>query len=155
MSHEYWRKTLTHRDQMSTLLGRNVGLVTALFLAGNRVPLIVMCTVLGVWIAGNVGARFLPFHEARAIFFGVFRIAFFVLPLVGVAACFVAGCWLRLISRGTLVLAAAIVAAMFAAARLAGFTSEPAPCLLALWACCLTPAALAAAPLAVWWNRHR
>ncbi len=30
MSHEYWRKTLAHRDQMSTLLGRNVGLVTAL-----------------------------------------------------------------------------------------------------------------------------
>ncbi len=28
--HEYWRKTLAHRDQMSTLLGRNVSLVTAL-----------------------------------------------------------------------------------------------------------------------------
>ncbi len=30
MSHEYWRKTLAHRDQMSVLLGRNVSLVTAL-----------------------------------------------------------------------------------------------------------------------------
>ena len=30
LSHEYWRKTLAHRDQMSTLLGRNVNLVTAL-----------------------------------------------------------------------------------------------------------------------------
>ena len=30
MSHEYWRKTLAHRDQMSVLLGRDVSLVTAL-----------------------------------------------------------------------------------------------------------------------------
>ena len=30
ISHEHWRKTLAHRDQMSTLLGRNVRLETAL-----------------------------------------------------------------------------------------------------------------------------
>ena len=132
-----------------------VGLMTSLFLAGKKVAGVVVCTVFGVWIAGSIGPRFLFSHEAQVTFFHVFVSACVVLPLVCIAAAFVAGWWLRLISRNTLVLAAAIVAAMFAGAHLSGFTSEPGSCLPVLWACCLTPSALAAAPLAVWWNRHR
>ncbi len=132
-----------------------VGLMTSLFLAGKKVSGVVVCTVFGVLIAGSIGPKFLLSPEAQDTFRYVLVPACIVLPLVGIAACFVASWRLQLISRGTLVLAAAIVAAMFAGAHLSGFTMESEFYLPVLWACSLTPSALAVAPLAVWWNRHR
>jgi hypothetical protein len=132
-----------------------VGLMTSLFLAGKKVSGVVMCTLIGVWIAAGIGPQLLLSREAQATFFRVFGPACAVLPLVCIAAAFVAGWWLQLISRNRLALAAAIVAGMIAAAHLSGLTSQPGSFLPLLWGCCLTPSALAAAPLAVWWNRHR
>jgi len=133
-----------------------VGLMTSLILAGRKVCGIVVGTVIGVWIVGGIGSEFLPSPEAKATFLRAILSAYIVLPLVGIAAAFAASWRLRLISRSTLVLAASIVVTMFAAAYLLpGFTSEPDTLLPVLWGCCMTPLALAAAPLAVWWNRHR
>ena len=132
-----------------------VGLMTSLFLGGKKVSGVVVCTMFGWWIGGNIVMRYLPSHGVPANFDHVFRFAFIVFPQVCIAAAFAAGWWLKLISRNTLVVAAAIVAAPFAGAHLTGITSEPGSILPVLWLCRLTPSALAAAPLAVWWNRHR
>lgn len=130
-------------------------LTTSLFLAGKKVPGVVVCTVLGMWMAAAIGERFLISREAQPMFQHLVILVWGGLPPVCIAAAFVAGWWLKLISRNTIVLAAAIVAVMFAAVHLAGLTREHEAYLPVLWACSLTPAALAVAPLAVWWNRHR
>ena len=150
-------------------------LTTSLFLAGKKVPVVVLCTAFGVWIAGVIGTRFLVSRAGQSAINDLFVLVCWVrppaglvagidhlfilvcavLPLVCIAVTFVVAWRLKLISRNTIVLAAAIVAVMFAGAHLAGFTRDHEAYLPVLWACSLTPAALAVAPLAVWWNRHR
>ena len=76
---------------------------------------------------------------------------------------FAAQFWLEWRERGyvmpvnTLLLAVGITGAMFLGGYLFydGITGDTGAFLAALWVSCLTPTALAAAPLAVWWNRHR
>ena len=128
-----------------------VALMTSLVLAGKKVVSVAIFTLMGIWIAGG----YLLAIEAQETFQLVFRWAVILLSLVGIATAYVASWKLRLISRNTLVLAACIVAAMIAAAHLCQFTSELDSTLAVLWGSCLTPSALAVAPLAVWWNRHR
>ncbi|MCG8450264.1 MAG: hypothetical protein MI725_11905 [Pirellulales bacterium] len=130
------------------------GLMATIVLAGRRVGSTIVIVFVGGWILGGVGSALLT-GEVKVIFQRVLFFAYVVLPLVCSAAAFVA-CWnLKLISGRTLVLAASIVAIMFSAAYLAGLTGELNALLPALWGCCLIPFALAGAPLAVWWNRHR
>jgi hypothetical protein len=132
-----------------------VALMTSIFLAGRKVGVVVVSTVVGGWIVGGVGSELMLSSEALETFRYVFGWACIVIPLVGIATAFVAGWWMKLISRSTLALAVAIVAAMFVGAHFVfGFTGDPESYLPALWGCCLAPSALAAAPLAVWWNRH-
>jgi hypothetical protein len=129
--------------------------MTSLVLAGKKVFSVVLGTVFGVFIAGGIGPQLLLSSEAQDTFGNVFRWPCVVLPPVGVVTAFVAGWWMKLISHGTLLLAAAILGAMLVGAYGSGFTIEPDAFLAVLWGCCLIPSALAAAPLAVWWNRHR
>jgi hypothetical protein len=132
-----------------------VALMTSLVLAGKKVGGVVMCTLFGVWIGGGVGSELLFSPEAQDTFQRVFFFSFVALTLLGNAAGFGAAWWMKLISSNTLLLAAGIVGAMILGAYLVGITSEPDAFLAVLWGCLLAPSALAVAPLAVWWNRHR
>ncbi len=133
-----------------------VALMTSLVLAGKKVGGVVMCTLFGVWIGGGVGSELLLSPEAQDTFQRVFFFSFVALTLLGNAAGFAAAWRLKLISHKTLLMAVGIVAVMFAGAHLAfGLTSDPESYVPVLWGCLLAPSALAVAPLAVWWNRHR
>jgi hypothetical protein len=128
-----------------------VGLIVALALAGQKVGMVIISTLFGLWIAGIVLLQFLIPDQYQHLFF----LALVALTLASVAAGFVASWRLHLISRGTLLLAASIDVAMLAAGYSAGVPIEKNSLLLLLWGCCVIPFPLTAAPLAVWWNRHR
>jgi len=130
-------------------------LMTSLVLAGKKVSSVVLCTLIGAGIVGGIGSQLLRSPEAQETFRQVYRWLVMILSTVGIATVFVVGWRLRLIARGTLLMAVGIVAVMLAAAHLSGVTSEPDSLLLVLSGSCLTPSALAVAPLAVRWNRHR
>ncbi len=128
-----------------------VSLVTSLSLAGRKVAAVAFWVAFGAWIAGLLVRNYLL---SRWYFS-----ACIVLCLLGFLATFVASLRLQLISTRTLLLAASIVLTTVAALHFSVLTSEwkyplPIPVLL-LCGCCLIPISLAAAPLAVWANRHR
>jgi hypothetical protein len=135
-----------------------VGLLTSLVLAGQRPINITVWPAIGIWIVGALLSRFV-FHESQRRFELVYFSACLVCCLVVCAATFVVSWRRHLISAGTLWLAAMLVlisgSIAVAAAHSAGWPLDWKLLLPMLGCCGLTPIPLAAAPMAVYVNRHR
>ena len=131
-----------------------VGFITSLILAGRRVFGIGFVLVIGVSMAGLLLPPCLR-REFRPTFTQTYLLACLVLCLLVVAAAFIASWQRRLISMPALCLAAGIVLAALAMAQVGGLTREWKYLLPVILGCGLIPFPLAAAPLAVYANRHR
>jgi len=130
-----------------------VGFVTSLSLAGRKVVLYAFAMAFGAWMTGALLP--LGFGDKSQIAFSAFySTVFAILCLSGCVAAFAAVWHWHLISVRTLCLAATIVLTAVGALYSAGM-----PIAWQSWPvvvyCCLLPLPLAAAPLAVYTNRHR
>jgi hypothetical protein len=130
-----------------------VGFVTSLSLAGRKVVLYAFALAFGTWMTGAL----LPLGfegESQIAFSAFYSTAFAALCLTGCFAAFAAVWHWHLISIRTLCLAATIVLTAVGALYSAGmsFAWDDWPFVVF---CCLLPIPLAAAPLAVYVNRHR
>ena len=133
-----------------------VGLGTSLSLAGRKVLGIAMALAFAVWMAAVVVPMFLQDDRSHAEFTGLYFIICLIHCLYGCAFAFIATWRRHLISVLTLWLAGAMV--LFAVAVLYSFGGGHGrwyEWLIVLGCFCLLPIPLAAAPLAVYVNRHR
>ncbi len=136
-----------------------VCLVTSVTLAGEKVLGITCALVFGVVMVGFSLLRFFQNHQLGELVAQIYYSGCLLLCLIACAATFVASWRLRLISPQILGLAAALVVAsgmMTIAVAVCDVVPINAKHLLVAFACCgMIPFPLAAAPLAVYWNRHR
>ncbi|HEX4143933.1 MAG TPA: hypothetical protein VHY91_10395 [Pirellulales bacterium] len=133
------------------------GFVTSLAVAGRRVIRDALLLAFGAWVLGLALHQCLPGNigpQVAAIYFN----GWFVLVVLGCAAAFIASWRRSLISNGTLGLAASLVLLAVATfyycepqSHIVDWQSQ----LFMLGRCCMVPIPLAAAPLAVYHNRHR
>mgnify|MGYP001297495933 CR=1 FL=1 len=136
-----------------------VGLVTALTLAGRRVVGIALPAFFGVWMAGILIAICLR-PAIQDTFMQAYTAAWLLACVVAVAATFFVSWRRKLIFMPSMLLAALLISITFAAALGSGWIRielirhEPFGYVLLL-GCGLIPIPLAAAPLAVYVNRHR
>ena len=130
-----------------------VGFVTSVALSGRKEMGIAMGPASGLAIAGALLPLCLP-SESRPAFTQAYILACLTLCLFGCGAVFVASLRRNLISMRTLALAVTIIVAAVAAVC---FSELPRDWkyLALLGGCGLLPIPLAAAPLAVYVNRHR
>ena len=133
-----------------------VGLLTSLTLSGRRVLGVALLLIFGAWAAGFLFPLCLR-PEFRHKFTDAYTVVCLALCLVAVAATFIASWRRQLIFMPTLLLAAIIVLTAVAAWHFSvyGLAREGKYLLPILCGCGLTPIPLAAAPLAVFVNRHR
>jgi hypothetical protein len=137
----------------ATAIWSAIGFVTSLVLAGPRV----FAVGFGLVIAAAMAGALIPLclrHDARPVFTQTYLCVCLVVCLIVVAATFMASWRLRLISLPILCLAAGIVVAALLMAQLGGLTHESKYLLPVLCACGVFSMPLAAAPLAVYTNRH-
>jgi hypothetical protein len=133
------------------------GLMTSLALAGKRVLLLVICPGGAVALAGALLPHLLP-TEYRDDIAGLYWTGCLIFCLAGCLAIFIVSWRRRLIDARTLWLSAILVgigACATFAARQPGVIVVGKHLLLTVACCSLIPIPLAAAPLAVYWNRHR
>jgi hypothetical protein len=131
-----------------------VGLVTSACLAGKRVMAATFFLPLGLALVGIVTPKYVIPVEIRGWFMQWYFDSCLGLAVLLGLATFVASSTLRLISWQTLFLAAGIAALTIVAAQFLLGWEKSLP-LEVICGCCMLPVPLAAAPLAVWWNRHR
>jgi len=135
-----------------------VGFVTSLALAGGRVISVAILLPFGVWIATFVLSRCV-FYDFRREFEQAVFMTCLVCCLLGSGAIYIASWRRRSICKRTLWIAAALAltsgSTAVAAAHFAGLPLEWKYLLPAFGCCGLIPIPLAAAPLAVYVNRHR
>ena len=135
-----------------------VCLVTSVSLGGKNVITVGFASVITTFIAGGIIGEFVVPRELKDTFGEIYYGSLMVIIAVGIVAAFITDLRLRLIGPRTLWLAAglALVTAV-AASYLAALEGDDNLATVAaiLWAAIVIPAPLAAAPLAVWWNRHR
>ncbi len=131
-----------------------VGLVTALTLAGRRVVGLALPAVFGVWIAGLLIPLSLR-PEVRPAFTWVYAVLWLLICLAAAAGTFIVSWRRRLIFWPSLLLAALLVVICLAAAYGSGWLLDERFRLPLILGCGLIPIPLAAAPLAVYLNRHR
>ena len=133
------------------------GLLTSLTLAGRRVFVAAVGLACGVCVMG-VLLSLCFFHDSRRDFEQMYFSICLVCCLFGCGAAFMASWRRHLISQRTLWLAAILVLASgstaVAFANFAGMPLEWKYLLPVLGGCGLAPIPLAAAPLAVYVNRH-
>jgi hypothetical protein len=128
----------------------SVSLVTSLALAGRRALIVACGVIVGFWTTTILLGHYFGDRVA-----GPFVLICLFLCVVGCAALFGA-CWTRrLISPRTLLLAALLVAGAMIAVRSGMRRMNVEEFILALDICSLIPIPLAAAPMAVYVNRHR
>ena len=127
-----------------------VGFITSLALAGKKAIGAAVALLTGMWLSAILLHESLP-HAYRSRVTEGYASGCLALCLLACAAAFFVSWRLHLLSVPAVVLAAAIVLAPIAALHLAGERLELEPVL----AFCLLPIPLAAAPLAVYVNRHR
>lgn len=133
-----------------------VGLVTALTLAGRRVIGLALLAFFGVWMAGVLIVLSLSFHrEIQDTFANAYIVGWLLVCLVAVAATFIVSWRRRLIFMPTMWLAALLISITLAAALGSGWIRHEPLGYVLLLGCGLIPIPLAAAPLAVFVNRHR
>ena len=130
-----------------------VGFVTSLSLAGRKVFVVALTLAFGVGMV-RLLVPFCLARESRLAFTQAHALACLVLCLLGCGATFVASWRRHLISMQTLGLAAVIVLTAVVAAHFSEL-SQNWRYLPFISSCALIPIPLAAAPLAVYWNRHR
>ena len=151
---------LTARVVLGSLaVWSGVGLVTALTLAGRRVVGLALPAVFGVWIAGALISLSLR-PEIRATFTQVYVAAWLLVCVIAVAATFFVSWRRQLIFMPSVVLAALLISITLASAVGSGWLRyelirQELFGYVLLLGCGLTPIPLAAAPLAVFVNRHR
>ncbi len=129
-----------------------VGFVTSLSLAGRKVFVVALTLAFGVGMV-RLLVPFCLARESRLAFTQAYALALLVLCLLGCGATFVASWRRRLISMQTLGLAATIVLLAVVVAHFSEL-SQNWRYLPFISSCALIPIPLAAAPLAVYWNRH-
>lgn len=138
-----------------------VGFVTSLALAGRKVMGIGIAVICSACIGGVLLPLCLP-REARSMNTQRFLVVCLVPCLLAAVATFIASWRLRLISIRMLWLAAVLVLTVVAAAysselflHISGYSRQWIYLLPVLCGCGIIPIPLAAAPLAVYVNRHR
>jgi hypothetical protein len=131
-----------------------VGLVTALSLAGRRVVGLALPTVLGVWMAGVLIAICLP-TEIQDTFMHAYTAGWLFVCAIAAAATFIVSWRRKLIFMPSVLLAALLISITLAAAVGSGWIRQEVFGYVLLFGCGLIPIPLAAAPLAVFVNRHR
>ncbi len=131
-----------------------VGQVTSLALAGRRVMRDALLLAFGAWIVGLLLYQYLPGNIGPAVAMG-YAWGCFVLYLLACGAAFVASWRWNLISNRTLWLAVLLASVAFDVAYCCGSVRDWPSHLVVLSRCSLIPLPLAAAPLAVYFNRHR
>jgi hypothetical protein len=131
-----------------------VGLMTSLSLAGRKLMGIAVATASLVAITGVLVPNCLP-SSARAAFVQAYCFVFVSLSLLAVLATFVASARRQLLSRRAIGFSAGLVLAAAVTVLFSGWAGQWKYLLPALAGCAMLPVPLAAAPLAVWTNRHR
>jgi len=133
-----------------------VGLVTALTLAGRRVIGLALLAFFGVWMAGVLIMLSLSLHrEIQDTFAKGYIVGWLLICMVAVAATFIVSWRRRLIFIPDVLLAALLISITLAAALGSGWIRHEPYGYVLLLSCGLIPIPLAAAPLAVFVNRHR
>ena len=135
-----------------------ISFLTSLVLAGKKVFGIAVWLAFGVLLMGALLSRTV-FPDARREFESIYSSICLACCLVGCGMAFVVSWRRRLVSARTLWLAAVLVITSVMTAVWLGHLGEPflswKGLLFVLGCCGLTPIPLAAAPLAVYVNRHR
>jgi hypothetical protein len=133
-----------------------VGLLTALTLAGRRVVGLALPAFFGVWMAGVLIVLSLSFHrEIQDTFAKGYIVGWLLICMVAVAATFIVAWRRQLISMPSVALAALLVLTAIVAGYGSGWMHDEWFRVPLLLGCFLIPIPLAAAPLAVFVNRHR
>jgi hypothetical protein len=127
-----------------------VGFITSLALAGKKAIGAAIALLTGMWLAAISLHAFLPYEYRSRVIDG-YAWGCLGLFLLACAAAFFVSWRLHLLSVPAVLLAVAIVLAPIAVLQLVGARLVLVPVLLF----CLLPIPLAAAPLAVYVNRHR